>query len=116
MASPASPGVNIADTIGDESRRWAVGLFSFPIVSAMFAAEGGGHASGCSYGSTCLRGDLDQAYIPRSFVTVATRVIATMYAAVRRSQWYFFEVCITRLNDSTILCSRRSFTSLSRQK
>ncbi len=59
---------------------------------------------------------LRYAYIPRIRVTVATRLIATMYAAVRMSTLYFSEVCNTALNASHILASRRSLTSFSVQK
>ena len=39
--------------------------------------------------------DHPQAYIPRMRVTVATRSMASMYAAVRRSVLYFSEVFST---------------------
>ena len=35
------------------------------------------------------------AYMPRIFVTVPTRAIATMYAAVRMSTLYLIDVCST---------------------
>src|SRR6266851_1709034 len=57
-----------------------------------------------------------QAYMPRIRVTVATRLMATMYAAVRKSTRYLIEVCSTALNASHVLASSRSFTSLSVQK
>src|SRR4051812_35800967 len=56
------------------------------------------------------------AYIPRIRVTVATRLMATMYAAVRMSTLYLSDVCSTALNASHIFASSRSFTSFSVQK
>jgi hypothetical protein len=53
------------------------------------------------------------AYTPRSSCTAATRLIASMYAAVRMLTWLVRESSSTSRKLRTIVASRRSFTTSS---